>query len=382
MKNNSMMWLIVMIVGAALLGLRWTLASHGFGKAYVEVTEETRYRIPGEKVYETDDPIDMWVTEAAAAKSGVDTKSIPADRIRIRTTTEGASYSDYMTAQSATPPAGGAVPSTTRYEFSVSRTVGIWFAAFMTLFVMTFLIGDNPLYKVAESIFIGVSAGYWMVVGFWSTLVPNLLAKIWPDAIRHWAMPGLSSYDTNEWLYLVPLALGIMLLWRLSPKGGWISRWPMAFIIGVFCGMRLITFLAADFVSQIRTGIVSLWVNAPQLAADGTVMHDAAGNVMTAFDFWLSLRNVFLVVGVFTCLVYFFFSIEHKGIVGKTARVGIWFLMITFGAAFGYTVMGRIALLAIRFEFLFDDWLWLIDPKGVHTIADATSLILPFFGLG
>jgi hypothetical protein len=24
--------------------------------------------------------------------------------------------------------------------------------------------------------------------------------------------------------------------------------------------------------------------------------------------------------------------------------------------------MGRIALLAIRLEFLFDDWLWLIDP--------------------
>jgi hypothetical protein len=36
--------------------------------------------------------------------------------------------------------------------------------------------------------------------------------------------------------------------------------------------------------------------------------------------------------------------------------------MITFGAAFGYTVMGRIALFAIRLEFLFDDWLWLIDP--------------------
>ena len=58
----------------------------------------------------------------------------------------------------------------------------------------------------------------------------------------------------------------------------------------------------------------------------------------------------------------FFFSIEHKGIVGKTAKVGIWCLMITFGAAFGYTVMGRIALLAIRLEFLMDDWLWLIDP--------------------
>jgi len=43
--------------------------------------------------------------------------------------------------------------------------------------------------------------------------------------------------------------------------------------------------------------------------------------------------------------------------------VGIWYLMITFGAAFGFTVMGRIALLAARVEFLFDDCLWLIDPN-------------------
>mgnify|MGYP006982494121 FL=1 len=78
--------------------------------------------------------------------------------------------------------------------------------------------------------------------------------------------------------------------------------------------------------------------------------------------FWDSFLNLILIIGVLTAIVYFFFSIEHKGLVGKTARVGIWFLMITFGAAFGYTVMGRIALLAIRLEFLFDDWLWIIDP--------------------
>ena len=47
---------------------------------------------------------------------------------------------------------------------------------------------------------------------------------------------------------------------------------------------------------------------------------------------------------------------------GGSARVGVWVLMITFGASFAYTVMGRIALLAIRIEFLLDDWLWLIDP--------------------
>ena len=74
-----------------------------------------------------------------------------------------------------------------------------------------------------------------------------------------------------------------------------------------------------------------------------------------------------VVFGVLACLTYFFFSVEHRGLVGRISRVGIWYLMITFGASFAYTVMGRIALLAARIEFLFDDWLWLIDPRGTRT---------------
>ena len=42
--------------------------------------------------------------------------------------------------------------------------------------------------------------------------------------------------------------------------------------------------------------------------------------------------------------------------------------MITFGASFGMTVMGRISLLAARLQFLFDDWLWMIDPLGTRTV--------------
>jgi hypothetical protein len=53
-------------------------------------------------------------------------------------------------------------------------------------------------------------------------------------------------------------------------------------------------------------------------------------------------------------------------VVGGAARVGVWYLMITFGAAFGFTVMGRIALLADRVEFLLDDWLWIIDPNHLR----------------
>ena len=82
---------------------------------------------------------------------------------------------------------------------------------------------------------------------------------------------------------------------------------------------------------------------------------------------WPTLANALVLVGVICTLVYFLFSVQHKGAVGAASRVGVWYLMITFGASFGFTVMGRIALLAARFEFLFDDWLWLIDPNHLRS---------------
>lgn len=233
-------------------------------------------------------------------------------------------------------------------RISWSRTIGIWTAAFFTLCIFSYLYRDNPFYKIAESVVVGVSAAYWMVVGFWTTIIPNLLGKLFPAWIQSWAMPGLSPVRTESWYwYLIPLVLGIMLLWRLSPVGSWIARWPLAFIIGTTAGIRLVGFIQADFLSQINSSIVPL-----------IVMTDKS------FDFWQSVKNTVGFLSVLVCLVYFFFSIEHVGFAGKVSRVGIWVLMITFGAAFGYTVMGRIALLAIRLEFLFDDWLWLIDPTG------------------
>jgi hypothetical protein len=51
-------------------------------------------------------------------------------------------------------------------------------------------------------------------------------------------------------------------------------------------------------------------------------------------------------------LIYFYFSKEHKGFIGGTARLGIWFLMVSFGASFGYTIMARISLLIGRLDHL------------------------------
>ena len=240
---------------------------------------------------------------------------------------------------------------------SLSRTLGVWVAALFTLATLSFLYRDNLFYKLAESVVVGVSAAYRMVVAFWTTLVPNLFGKLAPNWVNDWAMPDLSPVREPGWFwYLVPLVLGAMLLWRLAPRGNWIARWPLAFIIGTTAGIRLVGFIQADFINQVSATIRPLAVNDASNQPVGTFRLDVGDTI----------SNVMLVIGVIACLVYFFFSVEHKGVVGKVAKLGTWYLMITFGAAFGYTVMGRIALLALRLEFLFDDWLWLIDTRGAR----------------
>ena len=68
-----------------------------------------------------------------------------------------------------------------------------------------------------------------------------------------------------------------------------------------------------------------------------------------------------LLVGTVFALIYFFFSVPHRGPIGHMASAGIWIMMIGFGASFGYTVMARLSLLIGRVFFLLKDWLHLIS---------------------
>jgi len=73
-----------------------------------------------------------------------------------------------------------------------------------------------------------------------------------------------------------------------------------------------------------------------------------------------SINIILIFVGTISILLYFFFSKAHKGVYGKFTSIGIWFMMVGFGASFGYTVMARISLLIGRVQFLLGDWLGLI----------------------
>ena len=127
----------------------------------------------------------------------------------------------------------------------LSTDLGVWIAALLTLGMFSFLYGDNLLYKVCESLFIGVSAGYLFTVYFLRVVHPKLLVGLFVE---------------HRWDYLVPAALSLAMLFRLVPKYGWVSRYALSFVIGINAGLILVNVLKENLMNQIAGTIVPLLV--------------------------------------------------------------------------------------------------------------------------
>ncbi len=197
----------------------------------------------------------------------------------------------------------------------------IWIIAFLTLALFSFLYKDNPVYKLAEHIFAGLSAGYYVGL-IWDTVI---VQQLWDPMVQD-----------GRWWLAIPGIIGCLMFARFFPKYSWLSRLALAFVMGTTAGVFLTTQLH---------GLVL-----PQMKATMVPLIDSGG--------WAaSLLAVIVVVGVISTLIYFYFSKEHVGVLGVTAKVGIWFIMVAFGAHFGYTVMGRVSLLIGRVQFLIEDWI-------------------------
>jgi hypothetical protein len=208
----------------------------------------------------------------------------------------------------------------------------IWVAALLTLCIYSFLYKDNPFYKVAEHILVGVSAGYYLVY-YW-------YQSVWPDAVRPLFQGHLMA--------LIPTVLGLLFFFRFAPRFSWLARWSIAWMIGSSSGMAIPAMLQARILRQMHGTIEPILTR----EAWGAFVQSPGWETTTALIF-----APVMVIGVLCTLSYFYFSAEHKGSLGRAAKVGIYFLMIGFGASFGYTVMARISLLIGRIQFLLVDWL-------------------------
>lgn len=124
----------------------------------------------------------------------------------------------------------------------------------------------------------------------------------------------------------------------LIPKISWLVRIPLTFTMGVSMALFVIQTVQGDILPQIQATFLPL-------------------SGVPPFEV---ISNLLIISGVIFTLIYFYFSKEHKGVLGGAAKIGIWFMMVSFGASFGYTVMARISLLIGRMFFLLHDWLGII----------------------
>ncbi|HVV87134.1 MAG TPA: helix-hairpin-helix domain-containing protein [Kofleriaceae bacterium] len=265
--------------------------------------------------------------------------------------------------------------------------VGFWVGIFLTFCVLSFLYKDNPFYKLSEHLFIGTSVGYLVVQQYHDNLAPKLVD----------AMSELHGFALAvRMIALVMVAL--MLTKSVSKRWAWLGRFPLAFVVAFYAGLQINAVVVAELGDQIKFSAQSVdatkvdlntadaatlmalpgasplvaeklarereqrpfasvddAVSRPSLSPGERADLDRARGPLVGLDAkaavgpghrnWFGvLSNLLLLGGLLSALVYFYFSIAHTGVVGRISRLGVWVLMIGFGASFGLTVQGRLAL--------------------------------------
>jgi hypothetical protein len=207
-----------------------------------------------------------------------------------------------------------------------SAVLGAWVAVGLTLFIYSFLYKDNPLFKLGEHLYVGISIGYSVVIVWYTVFVRLVLEEL-----------NRGNYEP-----LVGVVIGVLILMQFFPKVSWLSRIAFAFIVGFGSGVAIPRTVSSYILKQIEDTVNPLLT----MGSDGLAMGLNLASPQSG------VNTVILVAGVVSVLFYFFFSVEHTGPGRVAARTGIYFLMIAFGAAFGYTVMSRMSLLIGRFKDL------------------------------
>ena len=189
-----------------------------------------------------------------------------------------------------------------------------------TVLILSYLIGDNPLFKIAIYLFVGVASGYAAAIIFWQVLYPKLFL---PTA----TIIQTGNYS-NAFLLFVPwLGLGFILM-KISPRFAGAARITMAFLVGAGAAVTLV-------------GALSGTIN-PQVMATINFFDPKAAAARSIGAFEVLGNGAILLVGVVTSLAYFHFGARQKPdgstkrfvLVDIFAWIGRIFIGITLGVIF------------------------------------------------
>jgi hypothetical protein len=205
----------------------------------------------------------------------------------------------------------------------------VWLGALATLALYSVLYRENPIYRFAEHVFLGLATGFGLYMTWRTILLPMWFREM----------------EAGNWAWIFALVAGAMYYTIYSKRLSWMSRLVMVTMMGLTAGLAFRAFFGT-WMPQIGASFKPLWVPQPTLGE-------------TLFS---SFTNILFIVSLFSVMTYFLFSFEQRHpAVRSSANLGRWLMMIAFGSMFGSTVMARLSLFIGRLDFLFREWIPLIQ---------------------
>lgn len=193
---------------------------------------------------------------------------------------------------------------------------GLIIGAVLTFCVLTYLIGDNFLFRLAVYILIGASAAYAAVVVIFDVLIPRI-------------QQGASN-SAMLVVTIVALILGALLLFKASPRLAWLGNLSVGYLVGVGAA----TVLGGAIIGTLGPQIVA--TGAPATSPSGGAPND--------------LLNLIVVIGtVVTLLSFGYYRTQQNMALQAVHVVGRrFFLMVALGATFALVFMASATLLFDR----------------------------------
>jgi hypothetical protein len=212
-------------------------------------------------------------------------------------------------------------------------SIGTIIAAILTFMVWSYLLGDNPAFRIAEHLFVGIAVGYAVVVAWFNVVQPALFGAVAPQS------PALAA---------VPLLLCLLLMAKVRPAWSGVGNIAVAFLVGVGAALAV--------------GGALFGTLGPQVAATASLSLDPAdyGDTQSALASPFLWQNLAVLVGTVGTFFYFTFNTQPQGPLGGFREtftrfwsgIGRWVIMMMLGALFANTVTSRFALLIGRVQWL------------------------------
>lgn len=200
--------------------------------------------------------------------------------------------------------------------------IGVWAGFILTLMVFSYLLGDNFLYRLAAYVFVGLSAGYITIVTVESVILP-------------WVQATVYSGDTGTQIVgLLPLLLGVLLLFKTTRRLNRLGNLAIAFIIGVGTAVALVGAISGTLLPLVSSTANSMKID--------------------------TLNGFIILLGVVCTLIYFQYvarrspdNVVRRGLMVRTfGTLGEGFIVITLGALYGGAILTGLTIFSERIAFI------------------------------